>query len=153
MLWTLVLLIESKHVSDKCKHSTLMAFQVLVHYLSFIVIEMRLNFMEFYFFYYQAVTFEHLKNHTKHVLDHYLFPWIFRPWRENPGRWDSHSGHKPQFTVNIYGAALSFTSALKLSSSINNGVPVFWTISRPNSFSTPPFIIKSIITQLNSNFS
>lgn len=50
-----------KHVSDKCKRSAVMAYQVLVPYLSFTVIEMRLNFTEFYFFYYQAVTSEHPK--------------------------------------------------------------------------------------------
>lgn len=48
-------------MSDKGKRSAVMAHQVLVHYLSFTVIEMRLNFIEFYFFYYQAVTFEHPK--------------------------------------------------------------------------------------------
>lgn len=98
-----MLLVESKHVSDKCKRSTLMVYhcQVLVHYLPLIVIEMRLNFIEFYFFYHQAVTFEHPKSHTKHGLGHHLFPWILGPWSENPGRCDSHSGHKPHFTVNI----------------------------------------------------
>lgn len=34
-------------MSDKGKRSAVMAHQVLVHYLSFTVIEMRLNFIEF----------------------------------------------------------------------------------------------------------